>query len=143
MAILDLSAMEDLRVAVAVARLSPKMEPREVQRFLLKNPRSVLKHAPRVIPPPEILMKRYDEVINLYRSIPDIVTGERFYDFLIEIVAGVTCLIAFVFLLLYFSQVTFFSWGFIFFVCTLFGLACDHGNSFFHRLLVRKRNIFL
>ena len=101
MSILDPDAMEDLRVAVA--RLNPKMEPREVQRFLLKNPRLVLKHAPRVIPPPEILIKRYDDVINLYRSIPDIITGERFCDFL-ESRVGITCLIALVILFVFFAS---------------------------------------
>jgi hypothetical protein len=101
MVIVDPDAMEDLRVAVD--RLNPNMEPREVQWFLLKNPSLVLKHAPRVIPPPEILIKRYDEVINLYRSIPDIVTGERFCHFL-ESRVGITCLIAFVICFVFFAS---------------------------------------
>lgn len=72
----DPRAMKELQESVA--RLHPKWEPWEVQQFLRRNYGLVLKHVPRLIPPPDILAQRYQAVIKLYRGIPDIVTGELY-----------------------------------------------------------------
>ena len=74
--IADPRAVEDLRTAVA--RLNPTMEPWEVEGFLLRNYGVVLKHAPRVIPQPDILTPRFDDVVKMFRGIPDITTGEQY-----------------------------------------------------------------
>lgn len=61
--ILDPRAMADLKAAVIW--LNPTVEPWEVHQFLRKKYDGVLKHVPRVIPPPGILVERYDAVIKL------------------------------------------------------------------------------
>ena len=38
----------------------------------------VLKHATRVIPQPDILTPRFDDVVKMFRGIPDITTGEQY-----------------------------------------------------------------
>ena len=72
----DPRAVEDVRTAVA--RLHPTMEPWEVGGFLLRNYGVVLKHAPRVVPRPDILAPRCDDVVKIFRGIPDITTGEQY-----------------------------------------------------------------
>lgn len=74
-AIPDPRAMEELRQAVG--RLNPTLEPWEVDQFMLKNYAVVLRHVPRLIPPPSTLTERYDGVNNLFRGVKDIVTGTR------------------------------------------------------------------
>ncbi|CAM9783090.1 unnamed protein product, partial [Laminaria digitata] len=78
MSIVNPRALEDVRLAVA--RLHPAWEPWEVQLFLRQNYATiVLKHVTRFIPPPEILVLRYDAVMALFRYILDSATGDAFF----------------------------------------------------------------
>lgn len=65
--------MEELQQAVG--RLNPSLEPREVEQYMLNNYAVVLKHVPRLIPPPGVLLERVDAVNNIFRHIKDITTG--------------------------------------------------------------------
>lgn len=63
------------RVEKVLESRHPTWNSREIKAFMSKHYSRIVKHVPRVVPPAPVLVQRFDNVINTFRSIRDASTG--------------------------------------------------------------------